>query len=182
MKHITTPVLCMLLGVVLVFAALLQASGASAESWGDDEPWDGDDRPGYRQSAWHPHEAYRDGNDQSDERWRGPERTQGHHRDLGEYGAPDDREGNRSPEADRPPLDIRSGTAAVWRNPQLSPEPAQTSPPQSAPAQTASIPSPEAGAGPCREYTATARIAGRDQQIYGRACRQPDGAWKFEPK
>jgi len=30
----------------------------------------------------------------------------------------------------------------------------------------------------CREYTATATIAGDRQQIYGTACRQPDGSWE----
>ena len=36
-----------------------------------------------------------------------------------------------------------------------------------------------AGAGPCREVITTATIAGREQQLYGQACRQPDGSWKF---
>ncbi len=31
----------------------------------------------------------------------------------------------------------------------------------------------------CREYTATAVIGGKNQQTYGRACRQPDGSWKI---
>lgn len=30
----------------------------------------------------------------------------------------------------------------------------------------------------CREYTTVATIAGKKQQIYGKACRQPDGSWK----
>ena len=30
----------------------------------------------------------------------------------------------------------------------------------------------------CREYTQTVRVSGRNQQAYGRACRQPDGSWK----
>lgn len=30
----------------------------------------------------------------------------------------------------------------------------------------------------CREYRTTANIAGKQQQIYGTACRQPDGSWK----
>lgn len=30
----------------------------------------------------------------------------------------------------------------------------------------------------CREFTQTAEIAGKQQQIYGRACRQPDGTWQ----
>ncbi len=31
----------------------------------------------------------------------------------------------------------------------------------------------------CREYTATSVISGRNQQTYGRACRQPDGSWQI---
>ena len=31
----------------------------------------------------------------------------------------------------------------------------------------------------CREFTQTANIAGKDQQMYGEACRQPDGTWKI---
>lgn len=31
----------------------------------------------------------------------------------------------------------------------------------------------------CREYTATAGVNGRNQQTYGRACRQPDGSWQI---
>jgi surface antigen len=31
----------------------------------------------------------------------------------------------------------------------------------------------------CREYRSTADISGKKQQIYGTACRQPDGAWKI---
>jgi surface antigen len=31
----------------------------------------------------------------------------------------------------------------------------------------------------CREYTATSVVSGRNQQTYGRACRQPDGSWKL---
>ncbi len=30
----------------------------------------------------------------------------------------------------------------------------------------------------CREYRTTAFIAGKKQQMYGTACRQPDGSWK----
>lgn len=30
----------------------------------------------------------------------------------------------------------------------------------------------------CREYRTTANIAGKEQQMYGTACRQPDGSWK----
>ena len=31
---------------------------------------------------------------------------------------------------------------------------------------------------PCREYVTHAVIGGKNQQIYGKACRQADGAWK----
>lgn len=31
----------------------------------------------------------------------------------------------------------------------------------------------------CREYRTTAIIAGKEQQMYGKACRQPDGTWKM---
>lgn len=32
----------------------------------------------------------------------------------------------------------------------------------------------------CREYTTTAVVGGREQQVYGTACRQPDGAWELQ--
>ena len=31
----------------------------------------------------------------------------------------------------------------------------------------------------CREYRTTAIIAGERQQVYGTACRQPDGSWQI---
>ncbi len=31
----------------------------------------------------------------------------------------------------------------------------------------------------CREYRTNAVIAGKKQQMYGTACRQPDGTWKM---
>ncbi len=31
----------------------------------------------------------------------------------------------------------------------------------------------------CREYQQTVVIGGREEQAYGRACRQPDGTWKI---
>lgn len=31
----------------------------------------------------------------------------------------------------------------------------------------------------CREYTATATVDGRTQEVYGTACRQPDGTWQI---
>jgi surface antigen len=34
--------------------------------------------------------------------------------------------------------------------------------------------------GPCREYTMDAVIGGQVEQIYGTACRQPDGSWEVQ--
>jgi len=31
---------------------------------------------------------------------------------------------------------------------------------------------------PCREYTTYANIGGKQEQIYGQACRQADGSWR----
>ena len=31
----------------------------------------------------------------------------------------------------------------------------------------------------CREWTDTVTVAGEQQQLYGKACRQPDGNWKL---
>ena len=31
----------------------------------------------------------------------------------------------------------------------------------------------------CREYQSTAMINGKKQEVYGTACRQPDGSWKI---
>ena len=31
----------------------------------------------------------------------------------------------------------------------------------------------------CREYVTTAQVAGKRQQVYGTACRQPDGSWEI---
>lgn len=32
----------------------------------------------------------------------------------------------------------------------------------------------------CREYTHTIKVAGRSQQGFGTACRQPDGTWQIQ--
>lgn len=31
----------------------------------------------------------------------------------------------------------------------------------------------------CREYQQTVVVGGKEEQAYGRACRQPDGSWKI---
>lgn len=36
----------------------------------------------------------------------------------------------------------------------------------------------ETASGPCREYTTEAVIDGRQEIVYGTACRQPDGTWQ----
>lgn len=35
--------------------------------------------------------------------------------------------------------------------------------------------------GPCREYQVSAVIGGRVEQMWGTACRQPDGSWRAQP-
>lgn len=37
----------------------------------------------------------------------------------------------------------------------------------------------ESGGSYCREYTREATIAGKRQTVYGKACRQQDGAWRI---
>jgi surface antigen len=37
---------------------------------------------------------------------------------------------------------------------------------------------PTSTSGYCREYQTTAVIGGKTQNMYGKACRQPDGSWK----
>jgi surface antigen len=36
----------------------------------------------------------------------------------------------------------------------------------------------ESAGAPCREYTMKAVVGGRPDNVYGTACRQPDGSWK----
>ncbi|MGD8588670.1 MAG: RT0821/Lpp0805 family surface protein [Chromatiales bacterium] len=38
----------------------------------------------------------------------------------------------------------------------------------------------ESEGAPCREYTIDAIIGGQRQEVYGTACRQPDGSWKAQ--
>lgn len=62
----------------------------------------------------------------------------------------------------------RTGVASTWRNPDTGHsyrmEPTRTY---------------ESNEGPCREYTLDAEIGGRTEQVYGTACRQPDGSWRI---
>jgi surface antigen len=61
---------------------------------------------------------------------------------------------------------VRTGVPTAWVNPDTGYEYVVT--------PTNTYPD---GAGPCREYILDATIGGRIEQIYGTACRQPDGSW-----
>ncbi len=61
----------------------------------------------------------------------------------------------------------RSGTSSTWVNPDTGYEYVVT--PNN---------SYETDSGPCREYTMDATIGGKTEQVYGTACRQPDGSWQ----
>jgi surface antigen len=62
---------------------------------------------------------------------------------------------------------VRTGIPSAWVNPDTGYEYVMT------PTGTY-----DSGTGPCREYTVDATIGGKTEQIYGTACRQPDGSWK----
>lgn len=64
---------------------------------------------------------------------------------------------------------VRTGVPSRWRNPDSGNEYALT------PTRTY-----DTRSGPCREYTMDAMIGGRREEVYGTACRQPDGAWRLE--
>lgn len=63
---------------------------------------------------------------------------------------------------------VRTGVPSTWVNPDTGYEYTVT------PTQTY-----ESAQGPCREYTLDALIGGNVQQVYGTACRQPDGSWSI---
>jgi surface antigen len=64
---------------------------------------------------------------------------------------------------------VRTGVETSWKNPdtgyQYRVVPTRTY---------------ERAEGPCREYTLDASIGGKNEQIYGTACRQTDGSWKVK--
>jgi surface antigen len=62
---------------------------------------------------------------------------------------------------------VRTGVPSTWRNPDTGNQYTVT------PTRTY-----DSGSGPCREFTVDAVIGGRTEQVYGTACRQPDGSWK----
>jgi surface antigen len=61
---------------------------------------------------------------------------------------------------------VRTGVPSTWINPDTGYEYVMT------PTNTYS-----GASGPCREYTMDATIGGQTEQVYGTACRQPDGSW-----
>jgi surface antigen len=62
----------------------------------------------------------------------------------------------------------RSNQTAAWRNPDTG-NAYQVTPQQAYRGSSGQ---------PCREYTTTATIGGKRQQVYGTACRQADGSWQ----
>ncbi len=64
---------------------------------------------------------------------------------------------------------IRTGVPTTWRNPDTSYEYSVI------PTRTYQV-----SDGPCREYTIDAIIGGRKEQVFGTACRQPDGSWRTQ--
>ncbi|WP_018863668.1 MULTISPECIES: RT0821/Lpp0805 family surface protein [Thioalkalivibrio] len=64
---------------------------------------------------------------------------------------------------------VRTGVPAQWVNPDTGHQYAVT------PTRTF-----DTATGPCREYTIDATIGGQREQVYGTACRQPDGSWQIQ--
>lgn len=64
---------------------------------------------------------------------------------------------------------VRTGVSSSWRNPDTQNTYTVT------PTRTY-----ETTGQPCREYTVDAVVGGKKQQVYGTACRQPDGSWKVQ--
>ena len=62
---------------------------------------------------------------------------------------------------------VRTGVRSSWRNPDTGYEY------EMVPTRTY-----DRDGVPCREYQMTATIGGRAEEVYGTACRQPDGSWK----
>ena len=63
---------------------------------------------------------------------------------------------------------VHTGIASQWRNPDSGN--AYTVVP------TRTYETPQ---GPCREYAVNAVVGGKTEQVYGTACRQPDGSWRM---
>jgi len=63
---------------------------------------------------------------------------------------------------------VPTGTVVAWRNPDNGHAGTYT------PVRTY-----ESQEGYCREYQQTVTVGGKTEKAYGKACRQPDGAWKI---
>lgn len=64
---------------------------------------------------------------------------------------------------------VRTGVNTSWENPDTGNQYSVT------PTRTY-----DADGGPCREYTVDAVVDGRNQTVYGTACRQADGSWRTQ--
>ena len=64
---------------------------------------------------------------------------------------------------------VRTGVPTSWQNPDSGNSYTVT------PTRTY-----ETEGEPCREYTVDAYIGGKREEVYGTACRQPDGSWKAQ--
>ena len=65
----------------------------------------------------------------------------------------------------------RTGSPLIWQNPDTGNRYEVT------PTQTYQT----ANQRYCREYTSRATVGGNERQIYGTACRMPDGSWQLQP-
>lgn len=63
----------------------------------------------------------------------------------------------------------KSGTTSTWKNPDSGHSGTIT------PTRTYQVASGDY----CREFTQTVNIGGKTEEAYGKACRQPDGAWQI---
>ena len=64
---------------------------------------------------------------------------------------------------------VRTGVTSTWRNPDTGVD-YQFTPTRTYTRETQ----------PCREYSMTALIGGREEEVYGTACRQEDGSWRID--
>ncbi len=64
---------------------------------------------------------------------------------------------------------VRTGVSSSWRNPDTGVQYKVT------PTRTF-----ETHSGPCREFILDATVGGERDEVYGTACRQPDGTWKIK--
>lgn len=63
---------------------------------------------------------------------------------------------------------VRTGVPSSWRNPDTGNQY------RVVPTRTY-----DGASGPCREYSIDAVIGGKNDKVFGKACRQPDGSWQM---